>query len=62
MTILDIIHCPVSYLKYDVSETIFFLRFLLVPTQLAHSAELVHVSYQQQLKMETQSSLRNAVI
>jgi hypothetical protein len=34
ITILDIIHRHVSYLKHDISETGFCLRLQVQPTQL----------------------------
>jgi hypothetical protein len=34
ITILDIIHRPVFYLKYDISETGICLRLQVEPTQL----------------------------
>jgi hypothetical protein len=35
ITILDIIHRPVFYLRHDVSETGFYLRLQVKPTQLS---------------------------
>jgi hypothetical protein len=34
ITILDIIHRPASYIKYNVSETEFCLRLQVKPTKL----------------------------
>jgi hypothetical protein len=57
ITIQDIIHCPVFYLKHDVSETDFCLHIQVEPTQLVpvDRASLSH------LKMQTESSLRIVV-
>jgi hypothetical protein len=43
ITILDIIHRPVFSLKYNVSETGFFLRLEVEPSQMGLSDELVSV-------------------
>jgi hypothetical protein len=61
ITILDIIHRPVFYLKLDVPETEFCLRLEMEPTPLRRqtsSVNGVHLSRFHQ-SSETESSLRN---
>jgi hypothetical protein len=75
ITILDIIHRPVFYLKHHVSEAGFCLRLKVEPTQISpaerailclrtetetYSFSWAHLS-RFHLEMETESSLQNAV-
>jgi hypothetical protein len=62
---LDIIYCPVLYLKHYVSETGFYLRLQVEliqigPTERATLSPETKLS-RIYLKTETESSLRNAV-
>jgi hypothetical protein len=44
ITILDIINCPVYHLKYDVSETRFYLQLQVEPQTETSSFYTVHLS------------------
>jgi hypothetical protein len=65
VTVLDIIHHPVFYLKQDVSETGFCLHLQVDRSQLGSETEVSTIYWSQlsrfHLKTETKSSLRNVV-
>jgi hypothetical protein len=60
VTILDIIHRPVVYLKYDVSEIEFCPRLKVEPSQLCQ-IDRSSLCVRFHLKKGTEFSLRNAV-
>jgi hypothetical protein len=55
ITIMDIIHRPVFYLKHEVSETGFFLRLQVGPIERAHLSRSL-------LKTETGLSPKRSVL